>query len=54
MHSVVLCPECGCKVKVADSLIGKRVKCPRCSKPFPVEPELEDSAPPQSAGLRNP
>ena len=32
------CP-CGKNLKVADHLPGKKVRCPACSKVFPVEEE---------------
>src|SRR6267154_2785429 len=31
------CPGCGTKVRVPESLLGKRVKCPRCSQIFTAE-----------------
>src|SRR5437773_7778588 len=31
------CPNCGKMLKVEDSLIGKRVKCPACKKGFEVK-----------------
>jgi predicted Zn finger-like uncharacterized protein len=31
------CPGCGTKVGVPESLLGKRVKCPRCSQIFTAE-----------------
>ncbi|HEY7326578.1 MAG TPA: DUF4190 domain-containing protein [Gemmataceae bacterium] len=39
----VICPECSGKLRVADNLVGKKIKCPKCSATFPVGPE-EDSA----------
>jgi predicted Zn finger-like uncharacterized protein len=38
------CPQCSGKLRVADNLAGKRVKCPKCSATFPAGP-AEDSAP---------
>lgn len=30
------CPACSGKLKVADNLAGKKIKCPKCSAIFPV------------------
>ncbi|HWG43350.1 MAG TPA: DUF4190 domain-containing protein [Gemmataceae bacterium] len=30
------CPECSGKLKVADNLAGKKIKCPKCSAVFPA------------------
>src|SRR5215813_7961137 len=39
------CPNCEAMVSVRDtSFIGKKIGCPKCKKPFVVEPE-EDDAP---------
>lgn len=32
MPIVIVCPACKAKLKAPDSLIGKMVKCPKCSK----------------------
>jgi hypothetical protein len=31
------CPECSGKLRVADHLAGKKIKCPKCSALLPVE-----------------
>jgi hypothetical protein len=39
------CPQCDCRVNVADpNLVGKKIRCPRCKQAFVVE-ALEDEAP---------
>jgi peroxiredoxin len=45
-HSVA-CPSCGASLKVSkESLIGKRVPCPSCKKPFVIElPTTNDYVP---------
>jgi predicted Zn finger-like uncharacterized protein len=35
----IVCPECRTKLNVGDELLGKRVKCPGCSKTFTAEEE---------------
>lgn len=32
------CDSCTAKFKVKDELAGKKVKCPKCSKPFTIKP----------------
>jgi predicted Zn finger-like uncharacterized protein len=39
MPEIVSCPECGRKLKVPDDFLGKKVKCPQCSKTFTAEAE---------------
>jgi hypothetical protein len=34
MPEVVACPHCKNKLRVPDALVGKKVKCPTCHKPF--------------------
>jgi predicted Zn finger-like uncharacterized protein len=36
MSISLACPECNGKLKVADNLAGKKIKCPKCSTVFPV------------------
>lgn len=36
MSITLSCPECSGKLKVADNLAGKKIKCPKCSAVFPV------------------
>lgn len=45
MPQIAGCPDCGSKLKVPDAMLGKKVKCPRCSTTFIV-------APPQDEGSR--
>ncbi len=37
------CPDCGGKLRVADNLAGKKIKCPKCAVVFPVPPPDEDT-----------
>jgi predicted Zn finger-like uncharacterized protein len=39
------CPHCGVSGSVADSLLGKKVKCPKCKQVFRVEEATVASAP---------
>ncbi len=32
----LLCAECGARFSVADDLVGRRTRCPRCSNPVTV------------------
>lgn len=34
--AVIQCPDCGKSLKVNDSTLGKRVRCPGCKNPFVV------------------
>ena len=45
MPTLVECPSCAGKVRVPDSLLGRRARCPRCSHVFTVAGP-EDAAPP--------
>ncbi len=36
MPLTLTCPECSGKLKVADNLAGKKIKCPKCSTVFPA------------------
>jgi predicted Zn finger-like uncharacterized protein len=38
----ILCPHCGARIKVRDTLIGKTVRCPACRREFGVA--LEDDS----------
>jgi hypothetical protein len=40
--AVVTCPNCDARLKAPDGLSGKRVKCPGCSRPFSVRPDVPD------------
>jgi predicted Zn finger-like uncharacterized protein len=50
------CPECSGKLKVADNLVGKKIKCPKCSTVFPAaapeEAAITAKAPPPAAPER--
>jgi WD40 repeat protein len=50
MPLLLTCPECGGKLKLADHLAGKKIKCPKCSATFPApapaEPAVTAEAPP--------
>jgi hypothetical protein len=46
MTLIVACPSCGTKLKAPENLIGKKVRCPKCSMVFAVAaPEPESIAP---------
>jgi hypothetical protein len=46
MPVITTCPDCDKKLKVPDNLLGKKVKCPGCSKMFTAE---DSSAPEPSS-----
>src|SRR5438270_171319 len=37
MPFTIACPSCDAKLKSTEALVGKTVKCPRCSKPVLVQ-----------------
>ncbi|MCE9534326.1 MAG: hypothetical protein K8T89_24870, partial [Planctomycetes bacterium] len=39
---VIACPDCGKQLKVADNLIGKKIRCKECDGIFPVRKPKED------------
>ena len=41
MPTVISCPECSEKFRVPDSLLGRKVKCPKCGKAVPTAPASE-------------
>jgi hypothetical protein len=52
------CPQCSGKLRVADNLAGKKIKCPKCSAIFPASPVEQSAAvttkapsPPASQGI---
>jgi hypothetical protein len=48
MPAFVTCPACGCKVQVAESVFGTRVRCFGCARPFtaaPDEGQVDPAAP---------
>ncbi len=44
MPVVAACSHCSAKVKVKDEMVGKSVKCPKCTKPFKVAGEAQPTA----------
>ena len=48
MTILLTCPECSGKLQVADSVVGKKIKCPKCSKVFtaPTEEQAAITAEP--------
>jgi predicted Zn finger-like uncharacterized protein len=45
MPEVVSCPDCQSKLRVPDNLLGKKVKCPKCSNAFTArldQPDVEE------------
>jgi predicted Zn finger-like uncharacterized protein len=53
MPEVVSCPDCQSKLRVPDNLLGKKVKCPKCSNAFTAVAE-RPAAPPAAARPRKP
>ena len=48
MPFTIACPNCDAKLKATDALVGKTIKCPRCSKPVLIQqprPSAVASAP---------
>ena len=37
MPFTIACPNCDAKLKATETLVGKTVKCPRCSKAVPIQ-----------------
>ncbi|HEV3082162.1 MAG TPA: MJ0042-type zinc finger domain-containing protein [Gemmataceae bacterium] len=63
MPELIQCPSCDRKLRVPDNLIGKKVKCPSCSKTFvaaaaeedlPTAPLLEEEEPPKAVRRKPP
>jgi predicted Zn finger-like uncharacterized protein len=48
----ILCPECDKKLKVADDLAGKKVRCPGCKTTIPVSP-VQDAIKPEKKPTRS-
>jgi hypothetical protein len=42
MADVIICPHCDKKLRVPESLIGKKVKCPGCAKTFTADAVIEE------------
>src|SRR5262244_3995093 len=51
MPTQVSCPSCGLTLRIKDELLGKRVKCPQCSKTFAADEE--GAEPPLKSSVRN-
>jgi predicted Zn finger-like uncharacterized protein len=53
MPVIIACPSCQGKLRVADALLGQRVRCPACNHTFdsPVEPVPPSPAPLASQDL---
>ncbi|MGH7223974.1 MAG: MJ0042-type zinc finger domain-containing protein [Gemmataceae bacterium] len=47
MPIIVACPSCGGKLRVADALLGQRVRCPACNHTF--DSAAEPASPPPSS-----
>jgi|GEM_PF-4054586 len=63
MPELIQCPSCDRKLRVPDNLIGKKVKCPSCTKIFvaaaaeedlPTAPLLEEEEPPKAVRRKPP
>ena len=46
----VTCGNCGAKIRVPDSAVGKKGKCPKCATVMTITPDPEEPAPPPAAG----
>ena len=44
------CPNCKAKFNINETSVGKQAKCPKCVKPFTIEPFIEMPAPPAKSG----
>jgi predicted Zn finger-like uncharacterized protein len=44
---ITSCPKCNARLKVSDTVAGKRIRCPKCKEPFavPAQEEEEEVAP---------
>lgn len=49
MPIIVVCPSCGGKLRVADALVGQRVRCPACNQTFDSAAESAPLPPTPSA-----
>jgi predicted Zn finger-like uncharacterized protein len=49
MPIIVACPSCGGKLRVADTLVGQRVRCPACNHAFVSAAESPPPTPPSPA-----
>lgn len=39
MNIICACPNCRCKLKIAEELIGKKGRCPKCEQNFVIRPD---------------
>jgi hypothetical protein len=46
MPVFVTCPACGCRVQMAEGVIGQRVRCIACSERFLADPAVKPPPPP--------
>jgi predicted Zn finger-like uncharacterized protein len=44
------CPNCKARFNTNDASVGKQAKCPKCAKPFIIEPFIETPASPAERG----
>src|SRR5262245_61271943 len=51
MPEFVTCPSCGFKTQMAESLLGRRVRCPGCSQRFVAEVTPEPKPGPDRPSL---
>jgi predicted Zn finger-like uncharacterized protein len=42
------CPNCKAKFNINETSVGKQAKCPKCTKPFTIEPFVENPVPVES------
>jgi predicted Zn finger-like uncharacterized protein len=65
MDSKVSCPSCQSRLRIAEDLIGRTIRCPKCKSAFVVEEdspfgaveedvEVVDDEPPRPSRLRSP
>ncbi len=52
MPAIIPCPKCGRQIRIADELLGKRVRCPQCSATFVVEPVDEEGPAPAGTAVQ--
>ncbi len=55
MPEVISCPDCERKLRVPDTMLGKKVKCPGCQTIFVANPaeEEEEPTPPRKSATRS-
>ncbi len=47
MPFTISCPNCDAKLKATEALVGKTIKCPRCSRPVLVDPSAPAATTPR-------